>query len=70
MKFKITRVGVAILGCAAVLVSSTTFAGADPPDPHKPDMTKGYCPGGRWGGVSWPCATARSTPTGRFGTSG
>jgi len=21
----------------------------DPPDPHKPDITKSYCPGGQWG---------------------
>lgn len=70
MKLKFARLSTAILGCAAALVFPASVASADPPDPHQPDMTKGYCPGGRWGLATWPCATARSTPTARFDTSG
>lgn len=49
MKLKFARLSTAILGCAAALVFPASVASADPPDPHQPDMTKGYCPGGRWG---------------------
>jgi hypothetical protein len=48
MKSKVTRLGAAILGCAAALVFSTAVASADPPDPHRPDLTQNYCPGGQW----------------------
>lgn len=49
MKLKLLRLCGAMLGAAAVMVSSAAVATADPPDPHKPDMTKSYCPGGQWG---------------------
>ncbi|MGA8545294.1 MAG: hypothetical protein WB785_08570, partial [Mycobacterium sp.] len=45
MTFRLTRRGAAILSCAAALVLSAAVASADPPDPHQPDMTKGFCPG-------------------------
>ncbi|BBX57735.1 hypothetical protein MSHO_30800 [Mycobacterium shottsii] len=71
MMLKLSRLGAAILGGVAALMFSTAVATADPPDPHQPDMTKGYCPGAVDGvGANWPCATARNTPTGRSGTSG
>jgi hypothetical protein len=38
-----------MLGAAAAIVFSAAVASADPPDPHKPDITKSYCPGGQWG---------------------
>ena len=44
------RLGAVLASCVAALALSAQVARADPPeDPHKPDMTKGYCPGGRWG---------------------
>ena len=53
MKLKLTRLGAAMLGCAAAIVSSAAVANADPPDPHQPDLTQNYCPGGQlssgWG---------------------
>ncbi|OBJ00992.1 hypothetical protein A5659_24390 [Mycobacterium sp. 1165196.3] len=52
MRFKAAGHGAAILSCAAALVFSAPVAGADPPgpaDPHQPDITKGFCPGDRWG---------------------
>jgi hypothetical protein len=66
MKFKLTRHGAAILGCAAAFVLSTAVASADPPDPHQPDMTKGYCPGGRWGYGSLAVCDGDKYPDGSF----
>jgi len=66
MKFKVTRLGAPILGCAAALVFSTAVASADPPDPHKPDMTKGYCPGGRWGWGELAVCDGEKYPDGSF----
>ena len=40
------------IASAAAIVLSPAVASADPPgtqDPHQPDMTKGFCPGGRFG---------------------
>lgn len=43
------RVGAAVAGCIAALAFSISLASADPTaDPHKPDITRNYCPGGRW----------------------
>ncbi|EUA87387.1 hypothetical protein I551_6136 [Mycobacterium ulcerans str. Harvey] len=49
MMLKLSRLGAAILGGVAALMFSTAVATADPPAPHQPDMTKGYCPGGSMG---------------------
>jgi hypothetical protein len=67
MQFRFTRVGAAILSCAAALTVSTAVARADPPDdPHKPDMTKGYCPGGRWGWGNLAVCDGENYPDGSF----
>lgn len=70
MKLKFARLSTAILGCAAALVFPASVASADPPDPHQPDMTKAIARVADGVLATWPCATARSTPTARFGTSG
>lgn len=49
VKVRLSRLGAAALGCAAAIVSFAAVASADPPDPHQPEVTKNYCPGGRWG---------------------
>ncbi|HTQ18478.1 hypothetical protein [Mycobacterium sp.] len=66
MKFKIARHGAAILGCTAALVFSPAVASADPPDPHQPDMTKGFCPGGRWGYGNLAVCDGDKYPDGSF----
>jgi len=65
LNFKLTRVSAAVLSCAAAFVLSSAIATADPPDPHQPDMTKGYCPGGRWVTAIWPC-DGEKYPDGSF----
>ena len=49
MKVRLAGLGAALLGCAAALLSSASVVSADPPDPHQPELTHNYCPGGRWG---------------------
>jgi hypothetical protein len=49
MRVMLTRLGLAVLGCAAAIVCSAAVASADPPDPHQPDLPKNFCPGGQWG---------------------
>ncbi|KAA8967053.1 MAG: hypothetical protein F6Q13_06705 [Mycobacterium sp.] len=44
----LTRLG-ATVGCVVAIVLSAAVASADPPDPHDPDLTKNFCPGGQWG---------------------
>ena len=66
MKFMRTRHGAAILGCAAAFVLPTAVASADPPDPHQPDMTKGFCPGGRWGYGNLAVCDGEKYPDGSF----
>ncbi|OBK44174.1 hypothetical protein [Mycobacterium sp. 1081908.1] len=66
MKFKLVRHSAAILGCAAALVLSPAVASADPPDPHQPDLTKGYCPGGRWGFGDLAVCDGEKYPDGSF----
>ena len=80
MKFRLARLGAATLGCAVALMFSTAVASADPPDPnnpgtpasadspdpHKPDITKGYCPGGRWGWGSLGVCDGVKYPDGSF----
>ena len=48
MKATSARVGVA-MGCIAVALSVAPVAHADRSDPHKPDLTQNWCPGGQWG---------------------
>ncbi|BAX91560.1 hypothetical protein MSG_01403 [Mycobacterium shigaense] len=43
-----TRIGGALLGCTAAIMLSTGVAGADPPDPHQPDLVTNYCEGQRF----------------------
>ncbi|BBX95640.1 hypothetical protein [Mycobacterium lacus] len=66
MTLKLARHGAAILGCAAAFAFSTAVASADPPDPHQPDMTKGYCPGGRWGFGNLAVCDGEKYPDGSF----
>jgi hypothetical protein len=66
MKVKLSRYGAAVLGCAAAFLLSTPVASADPPDPHQPDMTKGYCPGGRWGWGNLAVCDGEKYPDGSF----
>jgi hypothetical protein len=49
MRAKLRRVGAAVVSSAAVIVSLAAVADADPPDPHQPEVTHNYCPGGQWG---------------------
>ncbi|MEB3031183.1 hypothetical protein [[Mycobacterium] nativiensis] len=40
------------VGCIAAILSLAPVAHAnraDPPDPHQPDLTRNFCPGGQWG---------------------
>ncbi|SHA52279.1 hypothetical protein [Mycobacterium tuberculosis] len=66
MKLKFARLSTVILGCAAALVFPASVASADPPDPHQPDMTKGYCPGGRWGFGDLAVCDGEKYPDGSF----
>src|SRR3954451_22724866 len=66
MKVKLARQGAAILGCAAVFVLPTAVASADPIDPHQPDMTKGFCPGGRWGWGNLAVCDGEKYPDGSY----
>jgi hypothetical protein len=52
MNFKVMCLRVVGIAAAAAIVFNPAVASADPPgpqDPHQPDMTKNYCPGGRFG---------------------
>ncbi|GLE50651.1 hypothetical protein [Mycobacterium montefiorense] len=50
MKSKFSRIGAALLGCAAATVLSAGVATASPPDPHLPNITRNWCEGARmWG---------------------
>ncbi|AGC63689.1 putative secreted protein [Mycobacterium liflandii 128FXT] len=66
MMLKLSRLGAAILGGVAALMFSTAVATAGPPDPHQPDMTKGYCPGGRWGWGELAVCDGEKYPDGSF----
>jgi hypothetical protein len=47
MKVTLTRLGVAVLGCAAAIMCSAAVASADPPDPHQ------WMGGNGWVGPTW-----------------
>ena len=52
MNFRFPGLRLVGIASAAAIVFSPAVASADPPgtqDPHQPDMTKGFCPGGRFG---------------------
>lgn len=66
MRFTFAHHSVAILGCAAAVMLCAPIAGADPPDPHQPDMTKGYCPGGRWGWGNLAVCDGEKYPDGSY----
>ena len=70
MKLKLTRQGAAILSAAAIVFSagsfSTGIASAQPPDPHKPDITKNFCPGGQWGFGRLRVCDGEKYPDGSF----
>ncbi|WRO40075.1 Hypothetical protein MUW33_64 [Mycobacterium canetti] len=66
MKLRFPGLSAAILGCTVALVFPAAVASADPPDPHQPDMTKGYCPGGRWGFGDLAVCDGEKYPDGSF----
>ncbi len=69
MKSKLTRLSTAILGAAAIVFSTEVAGGvanAQPPDPHKPDITKNYCPGGQWGFARLRVCDGIKYPDGSF----
>jgi hypothetical protein len=49
MNARVMCLRVVAIASAAAIVFNPSVASADPPGPHQPDMTKGYCPGGRFG---------------------
>ena len=69
MKWKPGRYGAVILGCSAAFTFAPAVAGvagADPVDPHSPDMTKGFCPGGRWGWGNLAVCDGEKYPDGSY----
>jgi hypothetical protein len=66
MELKLLRRCAATLGAAAAIVSSAAVASADPPDPHMPDITKSYCPGGQWGFGSLGVCDGEKYPDGSY----
>jgi len=61
--------GAVASACVTVLILNPVVALADPPgegDPHQPDMTKGFCPGGRWGYHSLGVCDGEKYPDGSF----
>jgi hypothetical protein len=66
MELKLLRICAAMFGAAAALVLSAAVASADPPDPHKPDITKSYCPGGQWGFGSLGVCDGEKYPDGSY----
>jgi hypothetical protein len=55
-----------VLGCAAAIVSSAAVASADPPDPHQPEMTRNFCPGGQWGYGNLSVCDGEKYPDGSY----
>jgi hypothetical protein len=66
MNVRPSRFGAAVLGCAAAIVSCAAVASADPPDPHQPDLTQNYCPGGQWGFSSLQVCDGEKYPDGSY----
>nr|WP_075234978.1 hypothetical protein [Mycobacterium colombiense] len=66
MKLEHFRRCAVVLGFTTVLVSSVPVASADPPDPHTPDITKSYCPGGQWGYGSLGVCDGEKYPDGSY----
>src|SRR5215475_7909184 len=66
MKLKLPRLCAAMLGATAAIVCSAAVANADPPDPHKPDITKSFCPGGQWGWGSLGVCDGDKYPDGSY----
>jgi hypothetical protein len=66
MKVRLSRFGAAVLGCAAAIVSCAAVASADPPDPHQPELTRNWCPGGQWGFSSLRVCDGEKYPDGSY----
>jgi hypothetical protein len=63
---RLRRFGAAVLGCAGVIVSFAAVASADPPDPHQPEVTHNYCPGGGFGGGHTRVCDGEKYPDGSY----
>src|SRR5215469_1419593 len=66
MRVRFSRFGAAVLGCAAAIVSCAAVASADPQDPHEPDLTQNYCPGGQWSAFYVQVCDGEKYPDGSY----
>ena len=66
MLLKRLAVCASVLGAYAVNLPVAGIAGADPQDPHKPDITHDYCPGGQWGYGSLGVCDGDKYPDGSY----
>jgi hypothetical protein len=66
MMLKRVAVCASSLAATATILSSTGVASADPQDPHKPDITHSFCPGGQWGYGSLGVCDGDKYPDGSY----